>query len=58
MTIAGVDYDYVLCPRCGIWIQEAKYKTHKNSPECDKWYKNRHIREAATRKVLIKINTI
>jgi len=56
MTIAGKDYPYVLCSRCGIWIHKPKFLDHYGSPECVKWAKNRETRDGATRKVLGALN--
>jgi len=58
-TIAGKEYEYTECPRCGIWVQAEHYPhPHKGSPECDKWLKARPHREAMTRKVLGIINKL
>jgi len=58
MTIQGKDYPYVLCERCGVWIQEEKIDGHVGSPECGKWLKNRAIRERASGRALGVINRV
>jgi len=57
-TIQGKECDYVKCPRCGIYVEEKTYTKHLNSPNCDRWLKNRDIRERATAKALGKLNSI
>jgi len=49
--IQNKEYNYVLCPRCKVWIQEKDYKnnTHIN---CDIYYNNLLIRERAEKKAL------
>lgn len=55
----NVDYLYVKCPRCGIWVQKDTYESkHEGSPDCDNWTRTRETRERATKRALGDLNKI
>ena len=52
-TIGGKDYDYVCCPRCGVWIQTKDFNFETGEHEgCDRYRKNKGIRERAAERAL------
>ena len=44
--INGKEYDYVLCPRCGVWVQSV------SDHDCDRYLKGRGVRERAEKRLM------
>ena len=50
-TIGGEDYDYTLCPRCGVWILTENFNGGDHEG-CDLYLRNRGVRERAEARVI------
>ena len=60
VKIAGKKYLYVLCRRCGVWIEAKDYDLTKKPAheKCDEFVKSKRTREKATKKVLGLLNRV
>lgn len=51
MTFGGKQYEYVLCPKCEVWIPQEDFKdgTHES---CERHQRSLETRRLATKRVL------